>query len=194
MPKAAESVQKRKGKSGSRLTLPKLLRQVDVADVLGVDPRQVRNLEVAAFEGGLPTDDTSGEKLYPTRACQKWYVRFKQNEAIGRSEKSIETDRDEAERRKIVADARLAEIRVAKEESALIPNDVHINVVAELADRLRARAINIPGTFVLDLEREGVAPKRAQEILERIADGVISELRLVADEIEMDEGTPDEKG
>jgi hypothetical protein len=171
------------GKSGSRQPIPDFLNQIQVADLLGVSDRQVRNLEAK----GLPWDETSGEKLYPKRACQAWYVRFKQEEALSRVERNTDADLSDAERRKAMAEARLAEIKVAREEGSVIPLDVHVSVVGELCDRLMAACTGVRGDFELDMEAAGVPPAEAERILDSITERLTLLLRNAAGELETDD-------
>lgn len=170
--------------------MPDLLNQLELADVLGVTPRQVRNLE----EKGLPYDDTLGVKRYPKRTCQRWYVEFKQEEAVSRLERQESTGLDEWERRKASADARLAEIKVLKEEGRLLPNEVHERVVGEVAERLRAVLINAPSNYAMTLEAAGVDPQVAQDVLEGLTQDLTQALRDEAEAMEIDADDGDGSG
>lgn len=164
--------------------LPDLLTQMQLADVLGVTTRQIRNLEAR----GLPIDESTGTKLYPKRQCQRWYIEFKQEEALGRAEREQTTDLEEAQRRKVLAEARLAEIKVLREEGRLVPLETVEAIHAETGDRLRAVLVNAPSNYAIHLERAGVEPAVAQEILEQLAEELIRALRGVADDLEADDG------
>lgn len=145
----------------------------------------MRNLD----ELGIPREtDDDGRAIYPWPAALRWYVTYREELAARRAAPATI---DEARERKLVAEARLAEIEVAKREGVLIPLETHEAVVAALAERLRAVLINAPSQYGLDLERAGVSPADAQTILENIADSLTRALRSTVDDLE-DEADLDE--
>lgn len=164
-----------------------LISQKELAERLSLSTRQIRNLEEKHVLEPISED---GRKRYPWPQSARAYVDFKIHEGLRRAET---TAADEWARRRTAAEARLAEIKVEKEEGRLIPLETHTTVVGELADRLNAALINIPGNYGLYLEREGVEPKAAEELLERLAEDLVRALRGVADELddEPDDDVPD---
>lgn len=90
----------------------------------------------------------------------------------------------DAELRKTVADAVLAELKVAEKEGVLIAVQIHDEVVGDLVGRLTAGLRNISSNYLVDLERAGVEPAKGQKILDKIADDLTGTLRTVADDLE----------
>jgi phage terminase Nu1 subunit (DNA packaging protein) len=169
---------------GSGGVLPEFLSLTQMADVLNITTRQVRNL----VKKGLPVDDEeAGARRYPKRACQKWYIEFKEAAALARIERVADGDKEEADLRRAVADAKLAEIKVAKEEGKLIPVEQHEAVVAEIADRMTAVCLQVRGEYELDLERVGVPAAEGERILDRISEGLLRALRDAGTEMESEE-------
>jgi terminase small subunit / prophage DNA-packing protein len=95
----------------------------------------------AVTEGGL-----GREWEFDTRACIDWWA---DNNNAGpaadprEGEPGFETI-EEAERRKMVAQADRAEVYVAKEAGILVPIDEVAAVVAEEHGRVRARLLSLP--------------------------------------------------
>jgi hypothetical protein len=88
--------------------------------------------------------------------------------------------------RKETADARLRELKVLELEGTLIPFDVHEERVEDICQRLSARVKN------LERYRDDVllatTDIEAGELLERIQEELLDDLRAVADELEDLEG------
>lgn len=154
-----------------------LISQKELAERLSLSTRQVRNLEDKRVLEPISED---GKKRYPWPESSRAYVDFKIHEGLRRAET---TAADEWERRHEAADARLAEIKVEKEEGRLIPLETHTDVVGETADRLTAVIQNIPSNFTLYLERAGLSPADSQSVLEQLAQELMRALRGVADDL-----------
>lgn len=164
------------------------MSQKVLAAALGLTPRQIHNLVAL----GLPREVNGGRAEYPWPAALRWYVTYREEAAAKRA---APDNADDAKVRKLIAEARLAEITVAEKESTLVPAATLDAVVGELAERLRAVLINIPSQYGLDLERAGVPPAAAQEVLEDIAESLTRALRATPDEIlEDDPGEDDDSG
>jgi hypothetical protein len=81
-----------------------------------------------------------------------------------------------------VADARIAELKAAEAEAALIPMAVHQEVLGRVLDRVRARFRNVPGSWADRLT--GVDdPRRMLSLLREMIDDVSRELSTDAESI-----------
>lgn len=99
-------------------------------------------------------------------------------------EKTQPASFEAAKLRKLEAEAREAEMRVAKMIDSVIPVEAHEAVIIEICDQLRAVLLNVPGTYSVELERLGVSAVDAERILEAIMVELTHALRRVADAIE----------
>lgn len=116
------------------------VNQTELAAMLGLTTRQIRNLET----DGLPFQASGNGKLYPIPAAVRWYVQFRETRA---AEAAASNSYQEALTRKAVADARTAELKLAQLENTLIPLAVHQEVLGRVLDRVRARIRNLPGAW-----------------------------------------------
>lgn len=154
-------------------------RQKEAAEALGITPQA---LGLWMKRPGAPVEGVGRDRRCLWPDFPLW--REHEIKAQIRSE-AKQADRPanlvEAEQRKAVADAVLAELKVGKEEEALIAVVVHEQVVGEMADRLRAVLVNAPSNYLADLERLGVKPKDGQAVLEKIAEDLTLALRASVD-------------
>jgi phage terminase Nu1 subunit (DNA packaging protein) len=160
-----------------------------LAEFYGVDPRTVTNW--INSEPPCPSWKEGRERKFDTAKVAEWYAAQAVAKAVANISREPPTDLSDAERRKAIADAQLAEIRVAKEEGELIPKDIHESVVADLCDRLRAVALNISSSHSMSLERLGVPPAEAQTVLDTISDSIMQTLQNSADGMEDDDDAND---
>lgn len=144
-----------------------------------------------AARPGAPIELRDGKRycLWPT--FPRWRE-FERDRALREKKQDPPADTKEARQRLLVAEVTMAEIDAARAEGKLIPVEDLEAVVAELGERLRAALINLPSNYQLDLERAGVAPEAAQEVLERIAEDLTRSLRETV--AEMDEGDEGDGG
>jgi phage terminase Nu1 subunit (DNA packaging protein) len=156
-----------------------------LAEMYGVDRRTVTNW--VNSDPPCPSFVEGRERKFDTAAVAKWHTDRAVATAVAELERRRPADLEEARRRKLVAEAVLAEIAVREKEGELVPADVHQDVVGQMAERLRAVCINAPSNYALMLERVGVDPATAQQVLEQIAEDLTRALRGAAD-------APDELG
>ncbi|TVR55846.1 MAG: hypothetical protein EA421_05365 [Gemmatimonadales bacterium] len=117
-----------------------LVSQRELAELLGLTTRQIRNLEGR----GLPVSATGNRKRYPIPDAIRWYVASKGREAADAAEV---TPYDEALARKTLADARIAERKLAELDAALIPAALHRQVLSRVSEGVAARIRNLPGEW-----------------------------------------------
>jgi phage terminase Nu1 subunit (DNA packaging protein) len=123
-----------------------------LADILGISMPTVTSWT----DQGMPftrEGSKSAEWEFDTRACIEWFAGNKLKlKARGPAPGANPFDEDgtkpetieEAERRKMVANADKAEVQVAKEAGILVPISEVASVVAEENARIRARILTIP--------------------------------------------------
>lgn len=167
-----------------------------LAEWYGVNLRTVTNWvnEVPP----CPSVLQGGRRLFDPVAVHRWHLERAVRQAEARRTREAAragaADYDRARARRMAALARLAEMQAARTARELIPVEELEAVVGEITDRLRAVLINLPGTYALHLERAGLAPERAQAVLEDVAQELVRALRGVAEEIEAREDVEDAAG
>lgn len=114
--------------------------QTELGGMIGLSTRQIRNLEAE----GLPLSMTEEGKRYPIPQAIRWYVQFRERRA---AEAAEESSYQQALTRKVIADARTAELKLAQFEGTLIPLAVHQEILGRVLDRVRARIRNLPGAW-----------------------------------------------
>lgn len=161
------------------------LTRKELAARLDISERQVHNL----VELGMPRRVRGKTVRYPWKLCHSWYIRFKQEEAVKRARAGSPADIDLARARKMEAEARMAEIELAKLEGELIPLDLFEEQLNVILDRLRAKMINLPGRWAPLL----LGKRTIQEIiavLEEAAADAMKALVETADELEDEDADP----
>lgn len=144
----------------------------DLARLLGVDVRSIANYAAE----GMPR---RARGRYPLGACVRWYIERERQAA--RAGKGL-NDLDLARQRKTVAEARLAELRLAEQEAAVVPVAVH-------AERLRERLEQVAGNvrainrYQPDI-RAATTDVAADALCERMADEILAELYALSDTID----------
>lgn len=166
------------------------LNRKQLAEHYGVEVQTVTNW--VNSDPPCPSAKAGRERMFDTVLVADWHAARAAREAIAKLQKQPPTDEADARKRKLVADAILAEIAVREKEGELVPADIVEEVVGQLADRMRAVCINAPSSYALDLERAGITPAAAQEILEKLADDLTRALRGVVD-LAVDDDEPDEE-
>jgi hypothetical protein len=86
-------------------------------------------------------------------------------------------DLEKAKSRKLDAEAREAELRVERMLGNVVPLEVVGETVGRICDRLLPTLQNIPANYGLRLEELGIAPSRAEAVLEAIATELTETLR-----------------
>jgi phage terminase Nu1 subunit (DNA packaging protein) len=132
--------------------------------LLGVDVRTITNCR----KEGAPQ---SARGLYPLADFVKWYVEREREAARG--SKGL-NDLDLARQRKTIVDARRGEVELAKEESRVLPIDMH-------KKRLRERVETVAGNVKAihryqPLIKSAVTDEAADALCDRMADEILAEL------------------
>jgi phage terminase Nu1 subunit (DNA packaging protein) len=140
------------------------LTQRDIADLLGLTTRQIRNLE----NEGMPHRAEKNRKFYPMPDAARWY--YEREVARSRQEPS---DYGDARAREMAARAEKAEIEVLQLRAEVIHvSDLEAMHARPLA-QLRARLLALPGRLAAELPLPAV---ESVEIMEPIVHEMMHEL------------------
>lgn len=150
-----------------------------LADILGISLPTV----TAWADQGMPFEvegSKSAEWEFDTRKCIDWYAANKSARKAkplpgdGEDENGRESI-EEAERRKMIAQADKAEVLVAKEAGLLVPIDEVAAVAAEENARVRARLLTLPNELRPKVMTFLANDRKAAEQLLTDAESVILE-------------------
>jgi phage terminase Nu1 subunit (DNA packaging protein) len=159
-------------KTGPTLTANTDVTRNFLARLLGVDVRTITNCR----KENAPQ---SARGLYPLADFVMWYVQREREAARGA--KGL-NDLDLARQRKTIADARLAELTLAKEESRVIPIELHQQ---RLRERLETVAGNVKaiGRYQPHI-KAAVTDEAADVLCDRMSDEILAELYDLKDTID----------
>ncbi len=151
------------------------MNRKEIADVLGVTPRQIDNYVV----DGIPWKKIGRCWDYGVAAVA-WHYQRKLDAIEQKRPPSL----DEARARKEIAQAELAEYQLAEIRGQMVSEKVRARERNVLLDLLRARILNIPGkwaTVFVGLRSFGAA----RTVLERLVDELLAALSHgVADDLD----------
>lgn len=143
-----------------------------LAAVLGVDVRSLKNF----VDDGMPK---AARGRYVLGACVRWYVEREREAA--RSGKGL-NDLDLARQRKTVAEARLAELNLAKAEEQVIPTELHVQ---RMRERLESVAGNVRAISRYQPDvKAAISDEAADQLLDRMADEILAELHGLSETID----------
>lgn len=152
------------------------ISQKELADRLGITTRSVRDLVLK----GLPKEGEGPSAKHPWPEARIWYNAYLERLA---EERYRPTDLDALRARKLEADARLAEIEVAKAEQELVPFEMHERRLGAICDRLRGVLMTIPSKYLsaIQVSRTDL---EAQSVGETIRDDTLRALQGVSESID----------
>jgi phage terminase Nu1 subunit (DNA packaging protein) len=153
------------------------LSQMEVAELLTLSTRQVRNLEAE----GMPVHARAGKKWYVWREVLEWDRERK--EAAAREAATPDPEEPdsllEAERRKAIADAKIAEMKEQQMRRALIAEADAEAEITRFCDRVRASILSIRSRHQAEILNLQTIPD-AGRALERIVAAVLTDLQREA--------------
>lgn len=138
--------------------MTKEVTQKELAEILGLSTRQIRNLEAV----GLPHRAEGNRKLYPLPEAVIWHRERAVESALADAQSS---DYEEAKAREMMARAEKAELEVAKMRGELIHIDDLERLHSTPLAQMRARLLALSGRIVSALP---MPPVEALEIIEPI--------------------------
>ncbi len=143
--------------------------QKEVADLLGISPRQVHNLT----DRGMPRQVHEGKPRYPWPDALKWYITFK---VAAEAAKTEPIDFEKARARKMTADAELTEMELARARGETVTVDVFRETVSAIATKVRSQLMAAPGRYSSRMVGLKSLPE-AQRMLDQMVRDVLNELK-----------------
>ena len=135
------------------------LSQTDVAGLLNLSTRQVRNLETE----GLPVHSRAGKKWYVWREVLEWDRQRKEAQAREATKPDDKPDSLwEAERRKAVADADMSELKVEQLRRTLIAEEDAVAEITRFCERVRAVILSMRSRYQGELLNIKTIPEAGQ--------------------------------
>ena len=158
------------------------VNQTELAGILGLSTRQIRNLEVQ----GLPHRSEANRKLYPIPGAVQWYAEHRRDLALAEAQSG---DFKEAQRRREIARARQEEIALARQEERLVLREHHDEQCGRAFDLVRTALLNMPGRWGAQMGFD--SPREGEAALKRISVEILEELSdAAADHIAMGGADP----
>lgn len=151
-----------------------MVNQRGIAEICGVTTETIRNW----ISSGMPTrKGEKGERLYLPAEVMRWREERAAKVAL---DSVAVTDIEEAKRRKLAAEAAMAELELAKQRGEVAEIEVVAEEVGAALAACRARLLGIGAMTAPRLAlAEGAAPMKAivddavRTALEEISDGVL---------------------
>jgi phage terminase Nu1 subunit (DNA packaging protein) len=162
----------------------------EIAFLLDVDVRTVTNY-VGKETLGFPSRVRGDRRTFPVRKCLQWQRDRLVADAIADVAPPAPTDIVEAERRKAVADAELAELKVARMRGDVVAVQAAAKVIRDAFGRVRARLLATPGEFAPQILYIEELPKAVLKLRD-LVDTVMAELQSNAGESDVDDESADD--
>ena len=143
-----------------------------LAKACNLTPRRIRQL----VQEGMPRASAG---RYDLGVCMSWYIRYLQGlvERHGTPEESsARFAMADAEMRKLLADAEMAEFKVLRERGKMILDADAVAEITRFCDRVRAMILSIRSRYQAELLNLRTIPEAGQA-LDRVAAGILTELQ-----------------
>lgn len=164
--------------------------RAEIAARLGLSERQITNLVRTgklADGSSFPSRVSGRDRTFPSDRCFDWYVRYKQEEALQRAAgKKEPANMAEAELRKAIADAEIAELKLQRLRGEIVPLDQYRRELRRVLSRVRARFQAIPGEYAPRI-LEPLDMARATMVLRDLVGSVLAELQSSGRSTDADE-------
>lgn len=134
----------------------------------------------------FPSRVDGRSRTFPSDRCFEWYVRFKQEEALQRAAPAEPDNLRTAELRQAIADASIAELKLAGLRNEVAPVEEHRRELRRILGRVRSRIIAIPGTYASQLLGVPTMADAAVR-LRVIVVAILSDLQQAAGALETDD-------
>lgn len=160
--------------------------QQEIAAVLGITDRQVRNLQKAGF----PRD---AEGRYPVARCVAWYVQHRIDDAVNRLEQRDEAS-GSADERLTLAKAQREEIKLERERGKSVTTTEFRIGIEAVAGAIRGKIDYIDSEYhlrILHITDPAVARIRLGEIKRSLLDKLQGALDTVGEDSDDDAGDGD---
>jgi phage terminase Nu1 subunit (DNA packaging protein) len=144
--------------------------QKEVARVLGITAREIRNLH----DRGLPFKlGKNGRREYDLGVVVPWYVKFKAE--TEKREDPEQVKRAELSRRKLETEVRTGELELAKLEGSLVTIDYLEAQLSRSTEAVRARIMGLPGRagpHLVGCKTTAEVQIRVQELVDELLTGL----------------------
>ena len=174
----------------------RLVSRRELAERLNLSERQITTLVKSgrlADGTEFPSRVEGRERSFPTDRCFEWYLRYKQEEALQRAAGRQEpANMAEAELRKAIADAEIAELKLQRLRGEVVPADAYRRELRRVLTRVRARFTSIPGEYASRI-LEPLDMARATAVLRDLVATVLAELQSAPSE-PVDDASEAEEG
>jgi len=134
----------------------------------------------------FPSRVEGRNRTFPSDRCFEWYVRFKQEEALQRAAPMKPDVLKEAALRQAVADASIAELKLAGLRNEVATVEEHRRELRRILGRVRSRIVAMPGTYASQLL--GIPSMADAAVrLRVIVVAILSDLQQAAGPLETDD-------
>lgn len=158
----------------------------EIADILGVDVRTITNYRKRHPDFPVKID---GKRVrFPIARCVTWKIDRAVADAIASMAPAAPKDLADAEKRRAIADAEFAEIRVQKLRAEVVLAEDAIREIQESYARVRARFVAVPGEYAPRFLNLTSIPQAVAQLRD-LTSTVLSELQQVQVSDEDDEGS-----
>lgn len=149
--------------------------QQELARAIGRTTRQVRNLTDQEVFRRVPSEAKPNTLVYPWPESMQLWVDY----CVAQSRPDpADNEMEDAELRKAVADAELAELKVAKLRGEVVDRETFRQVLGSVLERVRLRLDAMPGEYASEVLGLSTIAE-AVPVIRSIADRVRAELRDV---------------
>jgi phage terminase Nu1 subunit (DNA packaging protein) len=159
------------------MTAERYVTREEIAFLLGVEVRTITNY--VRQHKDFPSRVRGRERDFPVRRCLEWHDDRVAADAIANFKPPAPSGLEDAERRRAIAEAELAEIKVAKARGEVVSVALVAKEIRDTFGRVRASLLAKPGEYaprVLHLETQADATL----ILRQLVDETIGELQVTA--------------
>jgi phage terminase Nu1 subunit (DNA packaging protein) len=167
--------------------------RAEIAERLNLTERRITELvkDGKLADGTVfPSRVDGRDRKFPVQRCFEWYLRFKQEEAVERAAgRTTPANMAEAELRRAIADAELAELKLQRLRGEVVPLETYRNELRRVLSRVRGRFQAVPGEFAPRI-LEPLDMVKATSVLKDLVGTVLAELQHVSIE---DAGDSDER-
>lgn len=153
----------------------RFVERAEIAFLLGVEERTITNW--VRKHSDFPSRVQGRTRTFPVRRCLQWNQDRIVAEMVASLGPAKPDDEEEAARRRAIAEAELAEIKVAKARAEVVNVQLALREIHDTFARVRSTALAKPGEYapqILHLEDLGDATR----VLRRLIDDLLSELQV----------------
>lgn len=147
----------------------------EIAFLLGVDLRTISRF--VRQHSDFPSRVQGRARTFPVRRCLQWQQDRIVANVVSQAAPSAPDSSEEAARRKLLAEAQLAEVKLAKARAEVISVSLALKEIHDVFARVRATLLGKPGEYapqILHLEDMGDATR----VLRRLVDNTLGELQV----------------